>query len=354
MSASALYEGWVRHRRHEPVVHEFRYRLYMAYLDLAELPEVLDRVPLWSARRPAPAWFRRSDYLEVDHDGPVRLLTHVRAFGHLFNPVSLYYCFDPDGERVERVLAEVTNTPWGERHTYTLDAMDATIGKALHVSPFLGMDSEYRIRMTTPGEQLRVHMESRRDDRVDFDATLALRRRELSAWPVLRQPLMTRSRDGGHLRAGRAAATERSPLPPPPGPVIARALVHGALGRLRAGRIDLVEAGSRRSFGPAGAELAATVTVNDPSLWRAVARRGSRGLGESYAAARGTATTSWPSSGSRRARCLASTGGRLRSHRCGTPSPAARGSTRARAPASRLRPTTTSGTSCSRCSSTRR
>ncbi len=191
MSASALYEGWVRHRRHEPVRHEFRYRLYMAYLDLTELPEVLDRVPLWSARRPAPAWFRRSDYLEVDHEGPVRLLTHVRAFGHLFNPVSLYYCFDPDGERVERVYAEVTNTPWGERHTYTLDAMDSTIGKALHVSPFLGMDSEYRIRMTTPGEQLRVHMESRRGDRVDFDATLALRRRELSAWPVLRQPLMT-------------------------------------------------------------------------------------------------------------------------------------------------------------------
>jgi uncharacterized protein len=204
VSASAVYEGWVRHRRHEPVEHEFRYRLYMAYLDLAELPEVLDRVPLWSARRPAPAWFRRSDYREVDHDGPVRLLTHVRTFGHLFNPVSLYYCFDPGGERVERVLAEVTNTPWGERHTYTLDAMDATIGKAFHVSPFLGMDSEYRIRMTTPGEQLRVHMESRRDGRVEFDATLALRRRELSAWPVLRQPFMSaRVKAGIYAQAAR-------------------------------------------------------------------------------------------------------------------------------------------------------
>lgn len=191
MSASALYEGWVRHRRHAPVEHEFRYRLYMAYLDLGELPEVLDRVPLWSARRPAPAWFRRSDYLDVEHDGPVRVLTHVRTFGHLFNPVSLYYCFDRAGERVEKVLAEVTNTPWGERHMYTLDAMDATIDKALHVSPFLGMDSEYRIRMTTPGEQLRVHMESRREGGVDFDATLALRRRALSPWPVLRQPFMT-------------------------------------------------------------------------------------------------------------------------------------------------------------------
>jgi DUF1365 family protein len=163
----------------------------MAYLDLDELPDVLDRVPMWSARRPAPAWFRRSDFLDVEHDGPVRLLTMVRTFGHLFNPISLFYCFDAEGERVEKVLAEVTNTPWGERHTYSLDALDSTIDKAFHVSPFLGMDSEYRIRMTTPREQLRVHMESRRDGRVDFDATLALRRRALSAWPVLRQPFMT-------------------------------------------------------------------------------------------------------------------------------------------------------------------
>ena len=94
----------------------------------------------------------------------MRLLTHVRTFGHLFNPISLYYCFDPTGEQVEKVLAEVTNTPWGERHTYTLDALDATVCKRFHVSPFLGMDAEYRIRMTQPGEQLRVHMESRRGE----------------------------------------------------------------------------------------------------------------------------------------------------------------------------------------------
>jgi DUF1365 family protein len=191
VTASALYEGWVRHRRHAPITHEFRYRLYMAYLDLDELPELLDRVPLWSARRPAPSWFRREDYLHVDHAGPVRVLTQVRTFGHLFNPVSLYYCFDPEGQQVQQVLAEVTNTPWGERHTYTLDALDSKIGKAFHVSPLLGMDAEYRIRMTTPGEQLRVHMESERDGHVDFDATLALQRRELSAWPLFRYPFMT-------------------------------------------------------------------------------------------------------------------------------------------------------------------
>lgn len=191
MSESALYEGWVRHRRFEPVRHEFRRRLFMAYLDLDELPEVLDPVPLWSARRPAPARFRPSDYLELDHDGPVRLLTHVRTFGHHFNPVSFYYCFDRSGERVERVVAEVTNTPWGERHVYELDGLRASVGKAFHVSPFLAMGSEYQVSMTNPGQQLRVHMESRREERVEFDATLALSRRELSGWPLLRYPLMT-------------------------------------------------------------------------------------------------------------------------------------------------------------------
>lgn len=190
MTASALYEGWVRHRRTTPVAHEFRYRLFMSYLDLDELPELLDRVPLWSARRPAPAWFRRRDYLDLDHDGPVRVLTHVRTFGHLFNPISLYYCFGRD-ERVERVVAEVTNTPWGEKHCYELDGLEATLDKGFHVSPFLGMDAEYHVRLTAPGELLRVHMESRRDGSVDFDATLALSRRELSPWPLVRYPFMT-------------------------------------------------------------------------------------------------------------------------------------------------------------------
>ena len=137
MSASALYEGWVRHRRHEPVAHEFSYRIFLSYLDLDELPQVLDRVALWSARRPAPAWFRRGRLHgrrpgaaaaggarrggganRRAPRGPGRLLTSVRTFGHLFNPISVYYCFDRTGEQVEALAAEVTNTPWGERHVY--------------------------------------------------------------------------------------------------------------------------------------------------------------------------------------------------------------------------------------------
>jgi DUF1365 family protein len=229
---SAIYEGWVRHRRFEPVDHSFRYRFFLAYLDLAELPGVLDPFPLYSARRRAPARFRRSDYLgdparpldecvrDVVADsgaprptGPVRLLTGLRYFGHSFNPVSFYYCFHSTGRRVENVVAEVENIPWGERHAYVLDrgecegkVLTDELEKTHHVSPLMGMDQTYSFRASEPGERLQVHIESRpRAAGADapgdpvtaagtspacpspktFDATLSLERRELS------RPLMT-------------------------------------------------------------------------------------------------------------------------------------------------------------------
>jgi DUF1365 family protein len=223
MTASAVYEGWVRHRRFDPVEHSFGYRFFLTYLDLAELPGVLDQFPLYSARRRALARFRRGDYLgdparpldECVRDtvaaagaprptGPVRLLTGLRYLGHSFNPVSFYYCFDPDGRRVEAVVAEVENIPWGERHAYVLDRGDREgtvlteeMEKNHHVSPLMGMEQTYSFRAGTPGERLQIHIESRPSEggaaRADsgvapavaapvktFDATLSLRRRELS------------------------------------------------------------------------------------------------------------------------------------------------------------------------------
>jgi len=155
---SCVYEGWVRHRRFEPVEHTFRYPLSLAYLDLDEPLEVLDLVEERTGHRPA---------------GPVRLLTQPPRLGVGFNPVSFYFCFDAS-ERVEAVAAEVTNTPWGERHTYVLRGTSGATEKRLHVSPFLDMDGEYAWRVSEPGETLVVHIEKR----PVFDATLSLRRRE--------------------------------------------------------------------------------------------------------------------------------------------------------------------------------
>ena len=219
MTASCVYEGWVRHRRHGAVEHELRFPLFMAYLDLDELPEVLDDRRLWSARGPAPAWFRRTDHLGDPAeplaetirslvarrtgrrpDGPIRLLTNLRYLGHCFNPVSFYYCHDDRTGRIAAVVAEVTNTPWGERHAYVLGAdpdrpagglVRGRIEKAFHVSPFMGMDHTYEWRLTDPGERLLVHIDSRRDGAVVFDATLSLERRPFSTGVLARHPALT-------------------------------------------------------------------------------------------------------------------------------------------------------------------
>jgi DUF1365 family protein len=177
-------------------------------------------------------------------NGPIRLLTHLRYFGKSFNPVSFYYCFAGDGrsddsdgsggdegkERVVAVVAEVTNTPWGERHAYvmgvddaadhgTVSLMRAQFDKQLHVSPLMGMDHVYDWRLTEPSEQLLVHIESHPAggeprgeheaggcppgennpedgyQRSVFDATLTLQRRELTPralrGALLRYPFLT-------------------------------------------------------------------------------------------------------------------------------------------------------------------
>jgi len=232
---SCLYNGLVRHRRHEPAGHQFRYELFMMYLDLAELPHLFDDSWCWSARGPALASFKRSDYhqtlndgadgtdeLSLDEavrrtvtghtgrrpDGPIRMLTHMRYFGYIFNPVTFYYCFDSAGTKVQTVLAEITNTPWKERHAYVLPISAATrtdnvlrfeFGKEFHVSPFWPMDMSYDWRFTEPGEELRIHMENLQHkdgaSRRAFDATLTLQREEITSAALsralLRYPLMT-------------------------------------------------------------------------------------------------------------------------------------------------------------------
>ena len=208
MTASCAYVGWVRHRRHVPVEHELRMRLFMLYLDLDELPGLFDGYRAASARGRAIAEFRRSDHLGDPHRalageirslvaaragtapaGPIRLLTNLRHFGYGFNPVSFYYCFDAAAQRVEAIVAEVTNTPWGECHAYVLEPdgergpasiMRGRFAKEFHVSPFMGMDHTYAWRMTPPHERLIVHIDSEREGRIAFDATLSLARRPLT------------------------------------------------------------------------------------------------------------------------------------------------------------------------------
>jgi DUF1365 family protein len=212
----------VRHRRHEPVAHAFRYRMAQLYLDLDELDGLFADRWFWSTTHRNVAEFRRADYLGPPDlplaeavrqrvrtatgtrpQGPIRLLTHLRYGGHVFNPVSLYYCYD-EGDALQHIVAEITNTPWRERHAYVLSVDQAThrgrawhwdFAKAFHVSPFMAMERDYRWTFTAPGDDLHVHMDVLRDGEREFDATLQLQRRPLDgaslARVLWRYPLMT-------------------------------------------------------------------------------------------------------------------------------------------------------------------
>lgn len=229
---SAIYEGSIRHRRYEPIKREFEHHIFMMYLDLDEIPELMKVHPLWSTRRRSPARFRRADYFgpanrplkgcvldEVERRtgdrpaGPVRMLTHLRYWGVIENPVSFYYCFDESGEKVQTVLAEVTNNPWRDRHAYVIDGGPDASGiisskraKAMHVSPLMGMDHEYDLRFGTPGDRLPVHISSSSANSTVFDATLSLTRTEIST-PALSRllvaypPMSIRVRTGIYSQA---------------------------------------------------------------------------------------------------------------------------------------------------------
>ena len=179
---SFIFRGTIRHRRFTPFDHFFTYPLFMIYVDLNTIKDTIKRSWLWNIDKPAMISFNRDDYHGVgqgDLDsavrktikeqtghqvkGPIRLLTHLRYFGYCFNPVSFYYCFNENDTEVEVIMAEVTNTPWDERHSYVIhkkakkgkmDNLTADLKKKLHVSPFWGRDHEYEWLFSQPKKNL--------------------------------------------------------------------------------------------------------------------------------------------------------------------------------------------------------
>ena len=188
----------------------------MPLLDLDELEEVVALNRLWSVERRNAVSFRRTDFLGdpslpldtavrdlveartgTRPTGPVRVLAHWRTWGWLFNPIAIYFCMSADGEDVEALVLDVTNTPWHEHHAYVIAGGEGEhrFAKELHVSPFFGMDHEYRLRLSRPGERLVVRLALVEGEVVVFEATLALRRRPISGATLgrllWRYPLLT-------------------------------------------------------------------------------------------------------------------------------------------------------------------
>jgi DUF1365 family protein len=209
---SALYVGTVMHARRSPRDNVFRYPVYMALLDLAELPSLDRRLRLFGWNRRAVTSFHDADHIDVhtilaEHGielrdgGSIQVLTNLRVLGYVFNPVSFWWCRHGDGS-LACIVAEVNNT-FGERFPYLLlpavgsEARGRAVfetDKRLHVSPFMPMDQAYTWWFSDAGERLSVRMDVHETGSRDFHATLTARRVPLTARSLrsvlIRYPLM--------------------------------------------------------------------------------------------------------------------------------------------------------------------
>lgn len=245
---SALFVGDVRHRRFHPVSHELNYQAFMVWLNLDEVDDVLQRSSLWATRFVSPARFKREDYFVCDDQNvedtaenlkqhvihafkketgldvsTVCMMTNLRYFGYLINPVTFYYAYAADGTHLG-ILSEITNTPWNERFHYTLLSQTAGLNtasssdraekftgikpehtqqhedghlrhryrfnKVFHVSPFNPMDMTYIWSMPEVTDTCLIHMQTMNQGRLDFDATMTMERKPLTA-SSMRQVLIT-------------------------------------------------------------------------------------------------------------------------------------------------------------------
>ncbi|KAF9672536.1 hypothetical protein SADUNF_Sadunf11G0052400 [Salix dunnii] len=157
-NAVSLYQGTVWHERRRPVHHSFRYSVRYALFDLDQTHAPPDHLSADEARRVAQT------------TGPVFLLTIPPNVGYEQNPLSLYYCYDMDGSArlLKKCIAEVTNTPWGERVVFIFDPNSDVVAKPLHVSPFMDMLGNWNIKANDPKESLSVFISVQHPELGDY------------------------------------------------------------------------------------------------------------------------------------------------------------------------------------------
>jgi len=240
---SALYVGHLQHRRLRPRLHNLRYRFFWMLLDLDELAQVSRRCALFSLDRFNLFSFHQSDHLapggdlrgqiralltraQIEATGPIRVMCMPRILGHVFNPISLFFCHDAAG-RLAAMIYEVNNT-FGERHSYLFAADDLRVvahscAKALYVSPFMGMEMRYEFLLTQPTDFHALRIDGHDRDGLLIATSFTSKRQELSDPALLARffshPLLTLKVVAGiHIEALILwlKGVRIEPRPPPP------------------------------------------------------------------------------------------------------------------------------------------
>jgi DUF1365 family protein len=196
-----LCTGELMHTREVPKRHQFGYQAFMVYFDIAEADTFLQGLPFCGYEK--FAWlslWRKNHYCERDETldasirlfikgrtglspaGKIFLLTQLACLGFCFNPISIYVVYKKESAEIDMLVLEVTNTPWGECHRYLLhtpvsvrqDVYTYHFKKNLHVSPFMAMDYDYKLTMKIVTGRIHFYMESLRQEKKHFSASLAL------------------------------------------------------------------------------------------------------------------------------------------------------------------------------------
>lgn len=207
---SCLYECKVMHHRLKPISNRFVYTIFMFYLDLDEVDNAAASSRLMSRNRFNVFNFRDDDHAKLsgsnvkenivtflrskgirDKIGKIFLLTHLRTFGHVFNPVSFYFCFDEMGEPLCAV-PEVGNT-FNEqklfklgRETFERGSFRSKAEKYFYVSPFIDLDTTFDFDLRIPGQSLHIRIDDYKDGERFFLSSLTGERKPLTDLNLLK------------------------------------------------------------------------------------------------------------------------------------------------------------------------
>tara|TARA_Y100000590_G_scaffold40291_1_gene43022 strand:+ start:1486 stop:2256 length:771 start_codon:yes stop_codon:yes gene_type:complete len=215
---SCIYTGFVTHRRIKPKKHFFSYKTFSLLIDLSEIENLEKKISFFSYNK-----FNILSFYNIDHgprngnclsewvkqilekhninigSGRIKLLCYPRFFGYVFNPLSIFYCYN-ENSQLKAVLYEVKNT-FNEQHTYVFPTNEKSqlilhrCDKKFYVSPFIEMKTFYNFRLLKPGENINIFIKQSDDNGALLIACQVGKRLELNSknlfFQFLRHPLMS-------------------------------------------------------------------------------------------------------------------------------------------------------------------
>ena len=213
---SCIYNGVIKHQRFKPIKHSLNYKTFSLLVDLDEIETLANNISIFSLNK-----FNIFSFYNLDHgarDGSpikewvlknikkfnisnnitnIKLLCYPRIFGYVFNPLSIFYCYE--NNRLKAIFYEVKNT-FNEQHTYIFkikndEKIEQKCKKKFYVSPFMDMETYYNFKLLSPKEKLSIFIKQTDGEETILTATQTGDKKEFTFKQLLfnffKYPLMT-------------------------------------------------------------------------------------------------------------------------------------------------------------------